>query len=187
MLSEVTNRRKPKMLSAPQSKARKLRRVQVNDCITSPASAESSRTMPLASPRNAGRSVPTLDDSQDWPNERTITLVSMPQMTVPVGPFNYTLYLFPGLIPYLGKMAQGVCDSTMHRIFVSDAIPPQARLSTFWHEIAHAWVFETREDPYRPLSNEEFARFAGIAMAGIGSDFLSAIERFLKIDRRAGQ
>jgi len=157
--------------------------VPVNERITMPANAASSSAFLLATPPALGWSVPALDDEQALETK----LLSLACMTVPVGPYEYKLYLFPGLIPYLGRNARGICDSTKHRICVSDAIPPAARLSTFWHEVAHAWFFETRENPCRPMSNEEFARFTGIVMAQIGSLFLAEIERFLKIDRRADQ
>lgn len=67
----------------------------------------------------------------------------MKPITFNVGPWPFRLYLVADLRDEDGKRLMGQCDPTSLEIRIDADLPPERRLETLSHELAHAWQFAT--------------------------------------------
>jgi hypothetical protein len=102
---------------------------------------------------------------------------------VDVGPFEYRVQLFEGLIDHDGQPCFGLCDNVQQRIYISDVPPPPQRMRILIHEIMHGWWFHFGPDR---VDEESIVDLVGLAMTELITELWRGGDRWSSICPRTG-
>ncbi|QQE12113.1 hypothetical protein JD969_01160 [Planctomycetota bacterium] len=101
-------------------------------------------------------------------------------MYVQIGPHKYRIILVKGIVR--DEKGNGYCGLTYfdhHNIIISGDLPPSKRLSTLWHELVHAFLYELDITESDSHDEESVCNLIGLAMSHLDAMTLARLHVYM--------
>lgn len=100
-------------------------------------------------------------------------------MKLPIGSVEYDLRLVRQRPLVDGRPCRGCCDFERELIKVYRHMSARRRISTAWHEIAHAWQHELDVHQAEAFGDEAMCNLIGLAMSQISAQLAARLHCYL--------